>query len=138
MSTEDLGAFLRRQSPSALADLLIELANDHPDVHKRLQRLQLSNSPSKLAAAFKKTLAGWRRSQKYHDYKSVGAFAAKLELWLDQVARELAPKDPALALDLFEAFIEAVGQRQHRGGFCLQDFSCEGAISHVCARRRAA
>ena len=55
---------------------------------------------------FRKTLAGWRRSTKYHDYKSVGEFAAKLELWLDQVARELAPKDPALALDLFEAFIE--------------------------------
>lgn len=107
MPTEDLSAFLLRQPASALADLLIELANDHPDVHKRLQRLKLSASPGKLAAAFKKTLAGWCRSQKYHDYKSARAYAAKLELWLDQVARELAPKDPALALDLFEAFIEA-------------------------------
>ncbi|MDR7299671.1 hypothetical protein J2X16_005041 [Pelomonas aquatica] len=107
MPTEDLIVFLRRQSASALADLLVELASDHPDVHKRLQRLQLSNSPGKLAAAFKKTLAGWRRSRKYHDYRAVSAFAAKLELWLDQVARELGPKDPALALDLFEAFIEA-------------------------------
>jgi len=107
MPTEDLSAFLRRQPASALADLLVELANDHPDVQKRLQRLQLSDSPSKLATTFRKTLAGWRRSQKYHDYKSVRAFAGKLELWLDQVARELAPKDPAVALDLFEAFIEA-------------------------------
>ncbi len=106
MPTEDLHAFLRRQPPAALADLLVELANDHPEVDKRLQRLQLSDSPGKLAAMFRKTLAGWRRSTKYHDYKSVGEFAAKLELWLDQVARELAPKDPALALDLFEAFIE--------------------------------
>jgi hypothetical protein len=107
MPTENLATFLRRQHATTLADILLELANDHPDVHKRLQRLQLSDSPNKLAAAFKKTLAGWRRSQKYHDYKSVRAFAAKLELWLDQVARELAPKDPAAALDLFEAFIEA-------------------------------
>lgn len=106
MPTEDLHAFLSRQSPSALADLLVELAKDHPDVDERLQRLQLSDSPGKLAAVFKKTLAGWRRSRKYHDYKSVGEFAAKLELWLEQVARELAPKDPAAALDLFEAFIE--------------------------------
>lgn len=106
MPTDDFHAFLRRQSPAALADLLVELANDHPEVDKRLQRLQLSDSPSKLAAMFKKTLASWRRSTKYHDYKSAGEFAAKLEIWLDQVARELAPKDPALALDLFEAFIE--------------------------------
>ncbi|MDR7299499.1 Arc/MetJ-type ribon-helix-helix transcriptional regulator [Pelomonas aquatica] len=104
---EDLNAFLRRQPAAALADILIELANDHPDVLKRLQRLQLSDSPNKLAAEFRKTLAAWRRSQKYHDYKAVRSFAAKLELWLDQVARELAPKDPAVALDLFEAFIEA-------------------------------
>lgn len=107
MPTEDLNAFLRRQPAAILADLLVELANDHPDVQKRLERLQLADSPSKLAATFRKTLAGWRRSQKYHEYKSVRAFAAKLEIWLHQVARELAPKDPAVALDLFEAFIEA-------------------------------
>jgi hypothetical protein len=76
MPTEDLSAFLRRQSASALADILIELAHDHLDLHKRLQRLQLSDSASKLAAAFKKALADCNRSQKYHDYKSVGAFAA--------------------------------------------------------------
>ncbi|WP_022981332.1 DUF6880 family protein [Ideonella sp. B508-1] len=106
MPSEALAAFLHRQSPAVLADVLIELANDHPEVRKRLERLQLADSPNKLAAAFRKTLAGWRRTQKYQDYKSVRSFAAKLELWLDQVARELAPKDPASALDLFEAFIE--------------------------------
>ncbi|MDC6167776.1 hypothetical protein [Paucibacter sp. XJ19-41] len=58
MPTENLATFLRRQHASTLADILLELANDHPDVHKRLQRLQLCDSPSKLAAAFKKTLAG--------------------------------------------------------------------------------
>ena len=46
---------------------------------------------------------GW--SDGYPDGAS--AFAAKLELWLGQVARELAPKYPALALDRFEAFMEA-------------------------------
>lgn len=30
-----------------------------------------------------------------------------LEGWLDQVARELLPKDPPAALALFEAFIDA-------------------------------
>ncbi|WP_312844634.1 hypothetical protein [Diaphorobacter nitroreducens] len=44
MPTEDLSAFLRRQSASALADILIDFAHDHPDLHKRLQRLQLSDS----------------------------------------------------------------------------------------------
>lgn len=107
MSHEDLQAFLRRQPAATLADILVELSNDHPDVLKRLQRFHLADSPNKLAAAFKKTLSGWRRSQTYHDYKSVRPFAEKLELWLDQVARELMPKDPAAALDLFEAFIEA-------------------------------
>lgn len=57
MPTEDFSAFLRRQSASALADILIELAHDHLDLHKRLQRLQLSDSASKLAAPFKKALA---------------------------------------------------------------------------------
>ena len=107
MPSEALAAFVRRQSPAVLADVLIELANEHPDVRKRLERLQLADSPSKLASAFRKTLAGWRRSQTYQDYKSARLLAAKLELWLDQVARELTPKDPAAALDLFEAFIEA-------------------------------
>lgn len=106
MAQEDLTAFLRRQPAVTLADMLVELATDHPDVLKRLERWQLADSPAKLAAAFKKTLSGWRRSSKYYDYKSVRPFAAKLELWLDQVARELMPKDPAAALDLFEAFVE--------------------------------
>lgn len=106
MAQEDLTAFLRRQSATTLADILVELANDYPEVLKRLQRWQLADSPVKLAAAFKKTLSGWRRSSTYYDYKAVRPFATKLELWLDQVARELMPKDPAAALDLFEAFIE--------------------------------
>ncbi len=38
MPTEDLHAFLRRQPPAALADLLVELANDHPEVDKRRKR----------------------------------------------------------------------------------------------------
>ncbi|WP_324288703.1 DUF6880 family protein [Roseateles sp. SL47] len=107
MPTEDLKTFLYRQPATTLADLLLELAEDFPDVQKRLERLQVADNPSKLATAFRKTLAGWRRSQKYYDYKTVGAFASKLELWLDQVARELAPKDPAAALELLQAFIEA-------------------------------
>jgi hypothetical protein len=107
--TEDLESFLKRQDPSTLVSLLIELANDHEAVQARLARLQLSDRPGKLAAGFRATLTAWRRSSKYFGYRASGEFGCTLEGWLDQVARELLTKDPAAALALFESFIEADG-----------------------------
>lgn len=106
-SAETLEAFVRRQDAAALADVLIELAADHPIVHDRLVRLQLSSQPKALAAEFRKTLAAWRRSTKFLGYSQAGAFGRELEAWLEQVERELLPQDPAAALALAESFIEA-------------------------------
>ena len=64
----------------------------------RLARMQLVDRPDKLAAGFRKTLTAWRRSTKFHTYREAGQFGRTLESWLDQVARELLPKDPAAAL----------------------------------------
>lgn len=90
-----------------MAAVLIELAEDHEAVHERLVRLQLSSQPRALAAAFRNKLAAWKRSPKYIDYAQVGDFGRELETWLGQVERELMPQDPAAALALAEAFIEA-------------------------------
>jgi len=46
-------------------------------------------------------------SLKFYDYRESRQFAQKLKSWIDQVAREVAPKDPAAALALFESFITA-------------------------------
>lgn len=104
---EDLEAFLRRQDAGDLVAVLLELAKDHEAVQARLARLQLADRPDKLAAGFKKTLSGWRRSTKFYGYREAGKFGRMLDGWLDQVERELLPKDPPAALALFEAFIEA-------------------------------
>jgi hypothetical protein len=105
-SNEALEAFLRRQDAADLVAVLLELANDHEAVQARLARMQLADRPDKLAAGFKKTLNAWRRSTKFYGYRDAGEFGRVLGGWLEQVARELLPKDPPAALSLFEAFIE--------------------------------
>jgi hypothetical protein len=104
---EDLEAFLKGQDPSTLVAVLVELAGDHQAVQQRLARMQLTDRPERLAAGFRKTLSAWRRSTRFHGYRESREFGRSLEAWLDQVERELLPKDPAAALALFEAFIEA-------------------------------
>ena len=104
---EDLETFLRRQDVGDLVTVLLELAKDHEAVQARLARMQLADRPDKLAAGFKKTLSGWRRSTRFYGYREAGEFGRTLDGWLDQVARELLPKHPPAALSLFEAFIEA-------------------------------
>lgn len=104
---EDLETFLRRQDAADLVAVLLELAADHEAVQARLARMQLADRPDKLAAGFKKTLSGWRRSTRFYGHREAREFGRILEGWLDQVARELLPKDPPAALALFEAFIEA-------------------------------
>lgn len=106
-SIADLEAFLRRQDNDDLVAVLLELAKDYEAVQARLARMQLADRPDKLAAGFRKTLTSWRRSSRFYGYGEAGGFARMLDGWLDQVARELLPKDPSAALSLFEAFIEA-------------------------------
>lgn len=104
---EDLETFLRRQDMGALVTVLLQLAKEHEAVQARLERMQLADRPDKLAAGFKKTLSGWRRSTKFYGYREASEFGRMLDGWLDQVGRELLPKNPPAALALFEAFIEA-------------------------------
>jgi len=104
---EDPADFLARQPKEALVALLLELARDHEAVQARFGRMQLADQPDKLAAGFKKTLGAWKRSSKLYGYREASEFGRDLEGWLDQVERELCPKDPSAALALFQAFIEA-------------------------------
>ena len=106
-STEDLATFLKRQKSDVLVGVLLELAGQYEGVNDRLERLQLADRPDKIAADFRKTLAAWRRSKKFYSYRESCAFGLELERWLMQVGSELAPKDPAAALALFESFIES-------------------------------
>ncbi len=104
--------------------VLIELANDHEVVQARLARLQLADRPDKLVAGFRKTLTAWRRSSEFFSYREAGEFGRTLEAWLEQVDRELSPKDPAAALALFESFIEADGaffERADDSDGCIGD-----------------
>ena len=105
-SLESLAAFIREQDADTLAVVLLELAEDHAAVRDRLARLQLSNKPRALVAAFRKPLTAWRRSTKYLDYSQAPEFGRELEAWLGQIERELMPGDPPAALALAEAFIE--------------------------------
>ena len=105
--TENPADFLARQPKESLVAVLLELAGDHEAVQARLARLQLADQPDKLAAGFKKTLAAWKRSSKFYSYREAGDFGRDLDGWLEQVERELCPKDPPAALALFQAFIEA-------------------------------
>jgi len=103
----DLETFVRQQDASMLASVLLELAGEHPAVQKRLMRWQLAGQPDKLASAFRKTLAGWRRATRFLGYPEARAFGLELEAWLAQIEKELMPSDPAAALALAESFIEA-------------------------------
>ena len=102
---DEIAKLVEQLDAGTLKALLIEFAGDHEAVRERLERLRLSAQPRKLAAAFRATLNGWRRSSRYLDYRQSHAFAAELESWLHQVERELLPRDPQLALELFEALI---------------------------------
>ena len=103
----DLSNFLERQPKDALVAVLLELARSHEAVEARLARLQLTDQPDKLAAGFRKTLATWKRSRKFHGYGEASEYGRMLEAWLDQVERELLPNDPAAAHALFQDFIKA-------------------------------
>lgn len=105
----ELKEFLSTQDKSTLINVLAELAEANEPVRQRLERLQLSTEPRKLAAAFKRIRSAWRRSTKSIDYRAGRAFAAKLLEWLDQVERGLVPVDPVRALDLIEGLIECDG-----------------------------
>lgn len=105
--SDHLAAFVRTLDPQTLSKVLLELAAEHDDVRKRLERLQLSSQPRQLAAVFRSSLNGWRRSGRFIGYRDARSFAAELEGWLCDVERELLPSAPAMALELVESFIQS-------------------------------
>ena len=130
--TDDLKALVRGLDRDTLAMVLLELAADNEPVRRRLQRLHLAAQPRKLAAAFRATLSGWRRSTRFIDYRGSHAFAREIEAWLEQVDRELTPADPALALELVETLIrsdEALFERADDSDGCIGD-----ALRTACRR----
>jgi len=106
-TAETIAALVESLDERTLKQLLVELAGEHEAVRARLERLRLAAQPRRLAAVFRATLSGWRRSRRFIEYRESHAFGAELESWLHQVERELVPRDPALALALFEALIES-------------------------------
>lgn len=103
---DTIEAYLLQLDVSTLCSVLLELASHHEHVMDRLHRLQMSSNPGALSTEFLKTLNAWRRSSKYHGYAEASAYGRKLETWLDEVAAEVQPRDSAVAMDLFERFIE--------------------------------
>jgi hypothetical protein len=85
---EDLEPFVKTLDAPTLASVLLELAREHDAVRRRLARLKLADRPDRLAAAFRKTLAGWRRASKFLAYREAREFGLQLEGWLGQVERE--------------------------------------------------
>lgn len=78
-----------------------------PVDEERLERLQLQRNPAKLAAVFRKTLTAGKRSRRFVDYRAASAYAQERSAWLAQIEAELLPIDPAAALILAQAYIEA-------------------------------
>lgn len=121
---DEIAALVHSLDPATLRALLIELAAHHEPVRDRLHRLRLSAQPRQLAAAFRTTLDGWRRATRFIGTRESHAFAAELDAWLGQVERELLPREPALALELFEALItsdEKFFERADDSDGCIGD-----------------
>lgn len=104
---DDLGAFLHSLKADTLASVLLELAQDYDVVAKRLARLRHADQPELVAAEFQRILERWRRDDKYLKFPESSHFGTELEIWLEQVERELTAIDPGAVLGLSEAFIEA-------------------------------
>jgi len=134
-----MASFIGQQDAATLASILIDLAEDHEAVRERLVRLQLSTQPKALAAAFRKKLEAWKRAKEYLRYAQVGDFGRELEAWLGQVERELMPQDPAEALALAVAFIEAdevFYNRADDSGGVIGDAICAACVLWLQAASR--
>jgi hypothetical protein len=130
--TDPLAPFLLSRDARELVDVLLELAHEHEPVRERIERMRLAERPDRLAATFRATLNGWRRSKRFVPRGEARAFGRELEAWLDQVARELMPRDAAAALALFERFIESDALWFERADD--SDAAIGGAVRAACER----
>ena len=103
---ERMAGFLASQGVPMLAQVLIELAEDHEPVYQRLKRLRLSDDPVALSEEFTQHLQRWETDDRWVRYQGVAAFGQELDVWVAQVQREVLPRFPLAAMRLFAAFLE--------------------------------
>jgi hypothetical protein len=103
---EELARFLESQDAPTLAEVLLELAEDHAQVYARLERLRLRGDPGALSAQFTRQLQRWESDDRFVRYQDAAAFGRELDVWVTQVQREVLPSFPGEAMALFAAFLE--------------------------------
>lgn len=101
-----MARFLASQDAPTLAQVLLELAEDHAPVCERLERLRLRDQPGALAARFRSQLQRWETDHRFVGYEHAAAFGRELDNWVTQVQREVLPHFPVEAMTLFEAFLD--------------------------------
>ena len=103
---EEMAGFLTSQDVPMLAQLLIELAEDHEPVYRRRERLRVRDDPIALSAEFTRQLQRWETDDRWVRYQGVAAFGQELDVWVAQVQREVLPRFPLEAMGLFAALLE--------------------------------
>ena len=109
MSNSDPTLFerLAKVEPAKLARLLVELAAQDQTILEQVQFLLASGDTTAIAKAVRSTLRAWKRSPRFIHYQEAFAFGEQLDRLLDSVEDGLLGPDPALALDLFEEFLQS-------------------------------
>lgn len=103
---EEIARFLASQDAPTLAQVLLELAEDHEPVYQRLVRLGLRDDPTALRTQFTLQLQRWETDDRFVRYQDAAAFGRELDVWIAQVQREVLPRSPSEAMALFAAFLE--------------------------------
>lgn len=103
---EELARFLASKDAQTLAQVLLELAEDHELTYQRLVRLSLQDDPTALKAHFEAQLRRWVTADQWIRYQDARAFGRELDVWIAQVQREVLPRFPDEAMALFAAFLE--------------------------------
>ncbi len=91
---EEIARFLASQDAPTLAQVLLELAEDHEPVYQRLVRLRLRDDPTGLRAQFTVQLQRWETDDRFVRYHDAAAFGRELDVWIAQVQREVLPRFP--------------------------------------------
>lgn len=97
---------LEALGPTRLAGLLMELAEADAAVKRRLRvELAESDGPGAVAQEVRKRLVAIGRAQSFVDWRRNAALAADLDQQRETIVAKIAPRDPALALDLLWRFM---------------------------------
>ncbi len=106
---ERLASFLALEDAPTLAQVLLELAEDHAPVYARLERLRLRDDPAALSAQFTQQLRRWEADDRFVRYQDASAFGLELGVWVAQVQREVLPRFPGEAMALIAPSLSSTG-----------------------------